>query len=352
MNPHYHLVIMAGGIGSRFWPMSSEACPKQFIDILGCGHTMLQLTAQRFRSLIPAENIWVVTADRYASLVREQLPDVPEANILREPCMRGTASCVCYVSWKIKKRDPRACIVVSPADHDVKDVDNFHQSITDSMEFAAETDAIVTLGIRPTHPATGYGYIKADLSYSSSRKRTIYAVDQFREKPDLDTARQYVTRPEYFWNSGIFVWSVSTIVNAFRVYAPATSAIFEGMLPYYDTPEEQDRINAVFPSCENISVDYAIMEKADEIYVRPSDFAWSDLGTWSSLRAHLPHDAYDNAVVGGDVRLFDTTGCMIHTSGRRKVVIQGLEDCIVVEKDDALLICRLSEEQRIKLFHD
>lgn len=351
MNSHQHLVIMAGGVGSRFWPMSNEDCPKQFIDILGCGRTMLQLTLDRFRTIVPPENVWVVTSERYAAVVRKQLPEVPAENILLEPCMRGTAPCVCYVSWRIKKRDPRATIVVTPADQLVKDVDNFRQSINETIEFAAETDAIVTLGIKPTYPSTGYGYIKADLAYSSSRKRNIFAVDQFREKPDLETAKEYIAQPNYFWNSGIFVWSVTTIVNAFRVYAPSISGIFEKLLPYYDTPEEQAIINERFPECENISVDYAILEKADDVYVRPSDFAWTDLGTWSSLHDELAHDPYGNSVVGDKVRLFDSHDCIVHSSGHRQVVVQGLEGYIVVEKDDAVLICKMSEEQRIKLFH-
>lgn len=351
MFSHQHLVIMAGGVGSRFWPMSSEECPKQFIDILGCGRTMIQLTMDRFRTIVPPENVWVVTSRRYERVVKEQLPEIPSSNILLEPCMRGTASCVCYVSWKIKKRDPKATIVVTPSDHNVKDVTEFRQCVDEALEFAAETDAIITLGIKPTAPSTGYGYIKADLSYASSRKHKIFAVDHFREKPDLETAKKYVAQPSYFWNSGIFVWSVSTIVNAFRVYAPQTSAIFEQLLPHYDTPDEQAAIDTQFPLCENISVDYAILEKAEDVYVRPSEFAWSDLGTWSSLHEELPHDAYENAVVGDRVKLFDTHGCIVHTSGRRQVVVQGLDDYIVVERDDAVLICKMSEEQRIKLFH-
>ena len=250
MISHQHLVIMAGGIGSRFWPMSSVERPKQFLDILGCGRTMLQLTVDRFEGIVPASNIWVVTSERYADIVREQLPDVPADNVLLEPCMRGTAPCICYASWKIKKRDPRATIVVAPSDHNVKDVASFAQCIGECLEFAAETDAIVTIGIKPNCPYTGYGYIKADLAYSSSRKRNIYAVDGFKEKPELAVAQQYVAQPNYFWNAGIFVWSVTTIVNAFRVYAPKISSIFEGLLPYYDTPEEKSKIAEQFPLSE------------------------------------------------------------------------------------------------------
>lgn len=351
MFSNHHLVIMAGGVGSRFWPMSSEERPKQFLDILGCGRTMLQLTLDRFRDLVPTENVWVVTSRNYAEMVSEQLPEVPKGNILLEPQVRGTATCICYASWRIKKRNPKACVVVTPSDHDVKEVKAFRTAISESMEFASETDAIVTLGIKPTHPATGYGYIKADLAYASPRMKSIYAVEEFREKPDLETAQRYIAQTNYFWNSGIFVWSLSTIVNAFRLYAPATSALFESLLPYYDTPQEQGKIDEVFAQCENISVDYAIMEKADSVYVRPSEFVWSDLGTWSSLHAQLPHDAYGNSVVGNDVALFDSHDCIVHTSNHRKVVVQGLEGYIVVEKDDALLICKMSEEQRIRLFH-
>lgn len=350
MTSHQHLVIMAGGIGSRFWPMSSVERPKQFLDILGCGRTMLQLTVDRFEDIVPASNIWVVTSEHYADIVREQLPDVPVDNVLLEPCMRGTAPCICYASWKIKKRDPRATIVVAPSDHNIKDVSHFGQCIGECLEFAAETDAIVTLGIKPNFPATGYGYIKADLSYSSSRKRNIYAVDSFKEKPELAVAQQYVAQPNFFWNAGIFVWSVTTIVNAFRVYAPKISSIFEGLLPYYDTPEEKSKIAELFPKCETISVDYAIMEHAEDVFVRPADFGWNDLGTWRSLHGELPHDAYNNAVVGEGIKLFESSDCMIHVAPGRKVIVQGLEGYIVVEKEDALLICKMSEEQRIGLF--
>ena len=229
-------------------------------------------------------------------------------------------------------------------------VDAFVQSINESLEFAAETDAIVTLGIKPHFPSTGYGYIKADLAYSSSRKKNIYAVDSFKEKPDLAVAQQYVAQPNFFWNAGIFVWSATTIVNAFRVYAPQISNIFENLLPYYDTPEEKTKIAEQFPLCENISVDYAIMEHAEDVYVRPSDFGWSDLGTWRSLHEELPVDAYNNAVVGEGVKLYESRDCMIHVAPGRKVIIQGLEGYIVVEKEGALLICKMSEEQRIGLF--
>ncbi len=346
-----YLVIMAGGVGSRFWPVSSEERPKQFLDVLGCGKTLLQLTAERFAGIVPTENVWVVTSANYSELVYEQLPDVPRENILLEPCRRNTAPCICYVSWKIKKRNPRANVVVVPSDHVIADVENFRSAITDAMEFSVETDAIVTLGIRPTYPATGYGYIKADLSFSSSRKNNIYRVDGFKEKPSLEVAEVYAKQSNYFWNSGIFIWRVSTIVNAFRVYDPEISRKFEDLLPYYDTPEEQKHIDEVFPTCESISVDYAIMEKAEEIFVYPSSFGWSDLGSWGSLRAEVAQDKYGNACIGDNIRLFDTHNCIIHATGEKQVVVQGLDGYIVVEKDGILMICKLSEEQRIGSFH-
>lgn len=351
MDKHNHLVIMAGGMGARFWPMSSEEKPKQFLDITGCGQTMLQITCNRFSDIVPPENVWVVTLAQYADLVREQLPNLPEENLLLEPCGRNTAPCICYVSWKIKKRDPRANVVVTPSDHYVENDAAFREAIEDALEFAAETDAMVTLGMKATRPETGYGYIKADLSFASSRRKTIYRVDGFTEKPDLEHAQQYYAQNSYFWNSGIFVWSVSTIVNAFRVYQQEMSRQFERLLSVYDTPAEREAIERIYPDCTKISIDYAIMEKAEEIFVRPSDFGWSDLGTWNSLREQLPKDERGNVCVGPDVALFDTHNCIVHTSGERKVVVQGLDGYVVCEKDGTLLICKLSEEQRIKLFH-
>ena len=346
-----YLVILAGGIGSRFWPMSSPEKPKQFLDILDCGKTLIQLTLARFRTVVPLENVWVVTSSRYAALVREQLPEIPQENILTEPCRRNTAPCICYVSWKIKKKNPRANIVVSPSDHLVGDIDAFRTAVTDALEFAAETDAIVTLGIKPTRPETGYGYIKADLSFSSSRKKNIFRVDEFREKPSLEVAESYIKQSNYLWNAGIFVWSVNTIINAFRVYEPELSATFEDLLPCYDTAEEQSKIDEIYPECKDISVDYAIMERAEEVFVYPADFGWSDLGSWSSLRLQVKQDAYGNACIGPDISMFDSHNCIVHATGEKKVVVQGLDGYIVAEKDGTLLICQLAEEQRIKLFH-
>ena len=345
-----HLVIMAGGVGSRFWPMSTAEKPKQFIDVLGVGKTLIQLTVERFGDLVTPENIWVVTNQKYAPIVEEQLPNIPKTNILCEPCRRNTAPCIAYVSWRIKSNDPKANIVVTPSDHIVTDIAEFQRVIKECMRFTSETDAIVTLGMKPNRPETGYGYIQADLSTSSLRNKEIYRVDSFREKPDLKTAEEYIKKNYYFWNAGIFIWNVNTIVNAFRIYQPSMAKIFESMLPVYGTEKEQSFIDERFPECENISVDYAIMEKAEEIFVCPADFGWSDLGTWGSLHGQSKKDLYGNATIGQDINLIESHNCIVHTTQEKKVVIQGLDGYIVAEKDDILLICKLSEEQRIKQF--
>lgn len=345
-----HLVIMAGGVGSRFWPMSTAEKPKQFIDVLGVGKTLIQLTVERFGDLVSPENVWVVTNQKYAPIVEEQLPDIPKTNILCEPCRRNTAPCIAYVSWRIKSNDPKANIVVTPSDHIVMDTAEFQRVIKECMRFTSETDAIVTLGMKPNRPETGYGYIQADLSTSSLRNKEIYRVDSFREKPDLKTAEEYIKKNYYFWNAGIFIWNVNTIVNAFRIYQPTMAKIFESLLPVYGTDKEQSLIDERFPECENISVDYAIMEKAEEIFVCPADFGWSDLGTWGSLHGQSKKDLYGNATIGQNINLIESHNCIVHTTQEKKVVIQGLDGYIVAEKDNTLLICKLSEEQRIKQF--
>ena len=345
-----HVVIMAGGIGSRFWPMSSESVPKQFLDVLGTGRSLLQMTVDRFLPISDLSRIWVVTSKAFESQVREQLPDLPEQNILLEPCRRNTAPCIAYVSWVIKSQDPTANIVVSPSDHCVTDVARFQKAISECLQFTEQSDAIVTLGMHPDRPETGYGYIEADLSYATLTNQNIYRVDSFKEKPNLEVAEQYIQKSNYYWNSGIFVWNVSTIVNAFRVYQPSIAKIFESLLPIYGTDREQEEINRQFPECENISVDYAIMEKAEEIFVCPADFGWSDLGTWGSLLEQSKKDLYGNVSIGQEINIFESHNCIVHTAQEKKVVIQGLDGYIVAENNDTLLICKLSEEQRIKNF--
>jgi mannose-1-phosphate guanylyltransferase len=294
--------------------------------------------------------VWVLTNKNYADLVHEQLPEVPMGNILREPSRRNTAPCIAYVSWRIKNADTKANIVVTPSDHIVMDTAEFQRVIKECMRFTSETDAIVTLGMKPTRPETGYGYIQADLSSSSLRNKSIFRVDSFREKPDLQTAQQYISQKNYFWNAGIFIWNVTTIVNAFRIYQPQMAKLFESLLPVYGTDKEQAEIDRLFPECENISVDYAIMEKAEEIFVCPADFGWSDLGTWGSLREQSKKDLYGDVCIVNEIDIIESHNCIVHTTQEKKVVIQGLDGYIVAEKDDVLLICKLSEEQRIKQF--
>ncbi|MBE6255622.1 MAG: mannose-1-phosphate guanylyltransferase [Prevotella sp.] len=350
MESNNHLVIMAGGIGSRFWPMSTADCPKQFIDVLGCGRTLIQLTMDRFAEVCPPQNVWIVTSQRYADIVREQLPEVPEDHILQEPCRRNTAPCIAYASWRIKALNPQANIVVTPADHIVMNVAEFRRVVVSALNFTAETDSIVTLGMKPTRPETGYGYIQADLSVASARNREVYRVDSFHEKPELSVAEKYVKHKNFFWNSGIFLFRVQTIVNALRIYTPEISQIFEPLLPIYGTAAEQETINREFPKCPNISIDYAVMEKSEEIFVFPASFGWSDLGTWGSLHEQSVKDGHENVCIGQRIELHDTNRCIVHTQQEKRVIIQGLDGFIVAEKDNTLLICRRDEEQRIRQF--
>lgn len=343
---------MAGGVGSRFWPMSTLDCPKQFIDVLGCGRTFIQMTFDRFKGLVSPENVWVVTSAKYADIVRRQLPEIPVTNILLEPCRRNTAPCIAYVSWRIKSQDSNANIVVTPSDHMVTDVITFQKVIQGALDFTSESDAIVTLGMTPTRPETGYGYIQADFASPSMKNKNIFAVDKFREKPDLATAKEYVKQKEFLWNAGIFVWKAETIVQSIRIYQPEMAEIFDGLVPVYGTEEEQRRIDEEFPKCNNISIDYAVLEPAEEKFVYPASFGWSDVGTYGSLFTLLEKDASNNAVVGQRVDLYDSSNCIIHTSDEKRVVIQGLDGYIVSEKDNTLLICKLANEQEIKKYSE
>lgn len=346
MNRNNHLVIMAGGVGSRFWPMSTPECPKQFIDVLGIGKSLLQLTVERFKGSVPMSNVWIVTSVHYLYMVRRQLPTVPVEQILLEPCMRNTAPCIAYVTWKIYKKYPDANIVVSPADHIVIDTSEFSNVIRKGLDFVRADNNILTLGMMPTRPETGYGYIKSTEKFFGQPIK----VDKFKEKPDLQTAQRYVSEGNYYWNAGIFFWNISTLMTAMRLNAPDLADIFDRLSPYFYTQQEQEMVNEMFPQCRSISVDYAIMEKADNAYVLPASFGWSDLGTWGSLHQQLSHDERNNAYVGGDIKLIESEDCIVRMPEGKKVVIQGLKGYIIAEKDDRLLICRLEDEQRIKEF--
>ena len=327
--------------------MSTPEYPKQFIDVMGCGRTMIQMTVERFSVICPMSNFWVVTSEPYVQMVKEQLPEIPVENILAEPCARNTAPCIAYACWKIKEKDPSANIVVTPSDALVLDVEEFRRIVREALEFTAEGKRIVTLGIKPTRPETGYGYIAALDALEGSE---ICAVESFREKPSLDVAKEYLAAGNYLWNAGIFVWNVSTIVESLRAFAPSIAQKMDQMAPVFFTEREAAVVGEVFPTCEKISIDYAVMEKADYIYTFPSDFGWSDVGTWGSLWTLLPHDENGNAVVGSNVHLYDCKGCIVHAPQAESVVLEGMEDCIVVEREGRLLVCRLCEEQRIKEF--
>lgn len=337
---------MAGGIGSRFWPVSTPECPKQFIDVLGVGKTLLQLTVDRFRGAVPMSNIWIVTSVNYLDKVRSQLPFVPVDQILLEPCMRNTAPCIAYVSWKINKKYPDANIVVSPADHIVINTTEFLNIIRKGLDFVKTDNNILTLGMMPTRPETGYGYIKSAEKFFGEPIK----IEQFKEKPDLTTAQRYLREGNYYWNAGIFFWNVSTVMEELRVNAPDITAVFDSVLPYLYTDEEQEKIDQMFPLCRSISVDYAVMENAKNAYVLPASFGWSDLGTWGSLHQQLEHDEMNNAYVGGDVKLIESEDCIVRMPEGKKAVIQGLKGYIIAEKDNRLLICKLEDEQRIKDF--
>ena len=280
-----HIVIMAGGIGSRFWPMSTPEYPKQFIDVMGTGRTLIQMTVDRFAPICPMSNFWVVTSEKYIDIVKQQLPDIPAENILAEPEARNTAPCIGYACWKIKKHHANANIVVTPSDALVINTTEFQRVISDALKFTQSSNAIVTIGIKPSRPETGYGYIAA-----SDEKviNEIVKVCEFKEKPDLATAEQYLAEGNYFWNAGIFVWNVNTITDAMQRYTPALATIMEEMSSSFYTSQEQELVGRLFPTCDKISIDYAVMEKSDDIYTLPAEFGWSDLGSWGSLRTLLP----------------------------------------------------------------
>ncbi len=339
-----HVVIMAGGIGSRFWPMSRPLLPKQFVDILGTGRTLIQMTVDRFVGICPPENIWVVTGRRYVHYVHNQLPQLLDDHIIVEPEGRSTAPCIAYAAWKINMKYPDANIVFTPSDALVIDVDEFRRVVGKALGFTANQNRIVTIGIKPNRPETGYGYIEEGKPVEGTG---LLKVDSFREKPSLEVAQEYLKQGKYLWNAGIFVWNVGTIVNSLRKYTPVLAAQMDEMSHSFYTEDEGAAVARLFPQCEKISIDYAVMEKADCIYTVPADFGWSDLGTWGSLHTLMPQDGNGNAVVGTDVRLIDAKNCVVHTPALGKVVVQGLDGYIVAQHGDRLLVCRLENEQSI-----
>lgn len=341
MKPVY-VVIMAGGAGTRFWPKSTEEKPKQFLDILGTGKTLLQHTVARFGRICPDDHIYIVTSSSYRSLVREQCPNIPNENILLEPCRRNTAACVAYASFRISKKADQANIVVAPADHLIVDGDEFIRVVDQGLRFVDEHAAMLTLGIQPHRPDTGYGYIQA-----GTNTKGISLVLSFREKPDEQTARAYLDSGEYLWNAGIFMWSLETILTALDAFLPDISTVFKAGRKELGTSREQSFVDGIFPGLPSVSIDYGIMEKSDKVYVLPADFGWSDLGTWGSLWENGGKDMDGNVVHGGQVLLDQCRGCMIDLPPGRKLAVQGLRDCIIVEANGMLMICPKEQEQQI-----
>lgn len=335
---------MAGGVGSRFWPVSTTEFPKQFHDMLGSGETLIQKTFSRLSKLIPAENILILTNEKYNDLVLEQLPMAKQEQVLLEPAMRNTAPCILYASLKIKKLNPEAMMVVAPSDHWIEDEEAFIENLQQSFDFCAKEKALMTLGIQPTFPNTGYGYIEFDKSDGNPIKR----VSHFREKPDYATAKEFIESGNFLWNGGIFIWSVKAIIEAFEKFQPQMYALFLKGFESYNTNSEGNFINENYALAENISIDYAVMEKADNVYVLPATFDWNDLGTWGSLHEKLPKDDNNNAIVNATVILENASNNIIRAEGKKLIVIDGLDNFIIVDKDDVLLIYPKDKEQDIK----
>ena len=335
---------MAGGVGSRFWPVSTEEFPKQFHDMLGTGDTLIQKTFQRLSRLIPKENIFILTNERYNDLVFEQLPEVTARQVVLEPAMRNTAPCILYASLKIQKENPDAIMIVAPSDHWIEDETTFSKNVQQAFDFCSKNNALMTLGIQPTFPNTGYGYIEFDKTSAEAIK----SVNQFREKPDYETAKEFISQGNFLWNAGIFMWSVKSVIDAFQSNQPNLYALFEKGISTYNTNLEADFIKDNYPLAENVSVDYAIMETSSNVYVIAAEFDWNDLGTWGSLYDKLDKDKSGNAVVHARTLTEDASGNMIRTKADKIVVIDGLNDYIIVDKEDVLLIYPKTKEQDIK----
>ncbi len=346
MNSNHYVAIMAGGVGSRFWPASREERPKQFLDILGTGKSLLQITYERFLPLIPKENIFIVTNSAYISLVKEQLPDVTDNQILAEPSRNNTAPCLAYTAFKLESLNPEATFVVASSDHLILKESVFLENIKQALDFASQKEAIVTLGITPTSPNTGYGYVQ--YNRHDANKDGIYKVMSFKEKPNLETAQDFLKAGNYVWNAGIFIWSVKTLLKSFKHNAEDIYDILKQGENAYNTEGEQNFINEHYPTTRSVSIDYAILEKADNVYTIPGDFGWSDLGTWGALYDESNKDAEANVVQGDNILVYDSTNCLVRAPNEKLVILRGLDDYIVVDENDALLIYPKSKEQEIK----
>ena len=349
MNKNNYAVIMAGGIGSRFWPMSKSSFPKQFLDILGTGETLIQQTFNRLERICPPENILIVTNTNYKNLCLEQLPNVVESNILCEPAMRNTAPCVAYAAFKIQSMNEDANMIIAASDHIILKEDEFVRVTNDCLDIVAKNDVLLTLGITPSRPDTGYGYIQFSEDNLSGYKKA-RKVKTFTEKPNQELALNFLDSGDFLWNSGMFIWSAKSITLAYRKHLRDMYEVFDEGKQFYNTINEKEFIDRVFPACKNISIDYGIMEKSENVYVYPADFGWSDLGTWGSLYSHLELDEYKNTIQGNNVMMYDSSDNLVKVSDDKLVVLQGLNGYIVVENEGTILVCKKEDEQKIKQF--
>jgi len=345
LNKNTYVAIMAGGIGSRFWPLSRVNHPKQFLDILGTGKTLIQQTFDRFVKLVPVENIYVITANDYLGITSEQLPKLPKENILGEPFRKNTAPCIAYISFKLQQLNPEASLIVAPADHLILDESKFLEVCEDALDFVNHFNALITIGITPTYPNTGYGYIQHE---GVEATPAVYKVKTFTEKPNKDLAKAFIASGDFLWNSGIFVWKLKHGIDAFYKHLPEMYELFATEESKLNTEEEKQMLEEIYPQCASISIDFGVMEKADNVFVIPASFGWSDLGTWNSAWENMEKDYYENAVAGNNVIVFDASKCVVHVPDKKLVVLQGLEDYIVADTKDVLLICHKDKEQEIK----
>lgn len=345
MNKNHYVAIMAGGIGTRFWPKSRTAYPKQFLDILGTGKTLIQATFARYSKVVPVENIYVVTSDDYVDIVQEQLPQLNPENIVAEPFRKNTAPCIAYIAFKIHEKNPESIMIAAPADNLIQEEEKFSEVMNTALGFVEHVNALVTIGIMPTHPNTGYGYIQHS---GVEAAPAIYKVKTFTEKPNLELAKAFIKSGDFLWNSGIFTWKSKTILDAFEKLLPEIHELFATEKEKLNTEQEKEIIENIYAQCPNISIDFGVMEKASNVFIIPANFYWSDLGTWNSAYDNMEKDYFGNAVVGSDVMVHDTHKCMIHVPHKKLVLLQGLEDYIVVDTEDALMICKKEKEQEIK----
>ena len=345
MNKNHYVAIMAGGIGTRFWPKSRASYPKQFLDILGTGKTLIQSTFSRYSKIVPVENIYVITSEEYVDIVKKQVPEMVAENIVAEPFRKNTAPCIAYIAFKIHEKNPESVMIAAPADNMILEEEKFSEVMAKALGFVEHVSALITIGIMPTHPNTGYGYIQHS---SAEAAPGIYKVKTFTEKPNLELAKKFIESGDFLWNSGIFTWKSKTILDAFEKLLPEIHELFVADKEKLNTEHESEIIEDIYAKCFNISIDFGVMEKASNVYIIPASFYWSDLGTWNSAYANMEKDYFENAVVGSEVMVYDTQKCMIHVPQKKLVLLQGLEDYIIVDTNDVLMICKKEKEQEIK----